>query len=82
MCCCDVRTTQTKPTMYKQCKQNSLDFAKKALVIKLDPPKDLEKSTRLLQRFNMNQDQSLFDYYTVLFCFFYLRARVATRLKC
>ena len=28
---------QTKSTMYKQCKQNSQDFAKKVLVIKLDP---------------------------------------------
>ena len=39
MCYCDVRTLQTKSTMYKQCKQNSRDFAKKVLVIKLDPPK-------------------------------------------
>ena len=39
MCYCDVRTLQTKSTMYKQCKQNSLNFAKKVLVIKLDPPK-------------------------------------------
>ena len=36
---CDVRTLQTKSTMYKQCKQNSRNFAKKVLVIKLDPPK-------------------------------------------
>ena len=47
MCYCDVRTLQTKSTMYKQCKQNSRNFAKKVLVIKLDPPKDLDKSTRL-----------------------------------
>ena len=47
MCYCDVRTLQTKSTMYKQCKQNSRNFAKKVLVIKLDPPKDFDKSTRL-----------------------------------
>ena len=39
MCYCEVRTLQTKSTMYKQCKQNSRDFVKKILVIKLDPPK-------------------------------------------
>ena len=48
MCYCDVRTLQTKSTMYKQCKQNSRNFAKKVLVIKLDPPKDFDKSTRLI----------------------------------
>ena len=50
MCYCDVRTLQTKSTMYKQCKQNSQNFAKKVLVIKLDPPKDFDKSTRLYVR--------------------------------
>ena len=35
----DVQTMQT----------NFVRFAKKALVIKLDPPKDLEKSTRLVK---------------------------------
>ena len=39
MCYCDVQTIQTKSTMYKQCKQNSRDFAKKPLVVNLDPPK-------------------------------------------
>ena len=48
MCYCDVRTLQTKSTMYKQCKQNSRNFDKKVLVIKLDPPKDFDKSTRLI----------------------------------
>ena len=38
MCYCDVQTMQTKPTMYKQSKQNSRYFTKKVLVIKLDPP--------------------------------------------
>ena len=38
MCYCNVRTLQTKSTMYKQWKQNSRSFAKKVLVIKLDPP--------------------------------------------
>ena len=37
MCYCDIEKMQTKSTMYKQCKQNSRDFAKKVLVIKLDP---------------------------------------------
>ena len=50
MCYCDVRILQTKSTMYKQCKQNSRNFAKKVLVIKLDPPKDFDKSTRLSSR--------------------------------
>ena len=35
-------------TVYKQCKQNLRDFAKKVLVIKLDPLKDFDKSTRLV----------------------------------
>ena len=48
MCYCEVRTLQTKSTMYKQCKQNSRDFVKKVLVIKLDPIKDFDKSTRLV----------------------------------
>ena len=46
LCYCEVRTLQTKSAMYKQCKQNSRDFVKKVLVIKLDP-KDFDKSTRL-----------------------------------
>ena len=50
MCYCDVRILQTKSTMYKQCKQNSRNFAKKVLVIKLDPPKDFDKLTRLHAR--------------------------------
>ena len=37
MCYCEVRTLQTKSTMYKQCEQNFRDFVKKVLVIKLDP---------------------------------------------
>ena len=48
ICCTDnankiyvVQTMQTKSTMYKQRKQNLRDFAKKVLVIKLDPPKIL-----------------------------------------
>ena len=55
MCYCDIRALQTKSTMYKQCKQNSRNFAKKVLVIKLDPPKDFDKSTRL---FNMRRSFS------------------------
>ena len=42
-------TMQTKSVKYKHCKQNSRDFAKKVLAIKLDPTKDLEKSTRLVR---------------------------------
>ena len=41
MCYCDVQTLETKSTVYKEWKQNSRDFAKVVLVIKLDPPKIL-----------------------------------------
>ena len=52
MCYCDVQTMPTKPTVYKQCKQNlpctnkakkiRQIVPKKALVIKLDPPRSGE----------------------------------------
>ena len=49
MCYCDVQTNNAnKIYNYEQCQQSSRDFAKKVLVIKLDPPKDFEKSTRLV----------------------------------
>ena len=37
MCYCEVRTLQTKSTMYKQCKQNSRDFVKKFWLLSWTP---------------------------------------------
>ena len=48
MCYCNVQTLQTKSTTCKQRKQISQGFAEKSSGYEVGPPKDFEKSTRLV----------------------------------